>query len=276
MSGHISTMRGAGRRGPTSVSTILVRVAYAIVLPVALILAWWFASDRSTDVYFPPLRTILQEFPSVWFHGRLTGDVVPSLLRLLAGYFLAIVVATGVGVAIGSSVRARSVAEPVLEFLRAIPPPVLVPVLMLFMRAGTTMQIVIITTGCVWPILLNTIEGVRSVDEVQRDTALTFRLGRARRLFSLTLPAASPQILTGCRQALPVAIILMVISELFASSNGLGYTVVQFQRQFQLVNMWTGIILLGLIGVALSLVFRLVEARILSWYTGLRRSERGE
>ncbi len=251
-------------------------VGYAVALPAVLLAVWWVASAHSTNPYFPPLSDILANFPDVWFHGRITQDVLPSVLRLLVGYLLATTVALTVGVAVGSSRGLRAALEPVLELMRAVPPPVLAPVLMLFMRAGTTLQVLIIAVGCLWPILLNTVEGVRSVDEVQVDTAHVFGLSRRQRLFQLILPAASPQILTGCRQALPVAIILMVISELFASSNGLGFTVVTFQRQFQLLNMWTGIILLGLLGVALSLLFRLIEARLLAWYTGQRRSERGD
>ena len=86
--------------------------------------------------------------------------------------------------------------------------------------------------------------------------------------------SASPQIVTGARQALSIGIILMVISEMFAASNGLGFTIVQFQRGFQIPEMWSGVLLLGLIGVLLSLLFRLVERRVLAWYHGVRAAER--
>ena len=88
------------------------------------------------------------------------------------------------------------------------------------------------------------------------------------------LPAASPQIVTGMRQALSIGIILMVISEMFAASSGLGFTIVQFQRGFAIPEMWSGILLLGLLGVVLSFGFRLAENRVLSWYHGLRRAQR--
>lgn len=86
---------------------------------------------------------------------------------------------------------------------------------------------------------------------------------------------ASPQIVTGARQALSIAIILMVISEMFAANNGLGFTIVSFQRSFALPQMWTGIILLGLVGVSLSVIFRRIERPVLFWYLGLRESQRG-
>ncbi|GAA2126322.1 hypothetical protein GCM10009802_32150 [Streptomyces synnematoformans] len=89
------------------------------------------------------------------------------------------------------------------------------------------------------------------------------------------LRGASPQIVTGARQALSIAIVLMVISEMFAANNGLGFSIVQFQRGFALPEMWTGIILLGLVGLALSLIFRAVEATVLAWYRGQRQAQRG-
>ena len=94
--------------------------------------------------------------------------MLPSLVRLAVGYALAVVVGIALGVAIGSIRGLRAVAEPVLEFFRAIPPPVLVPVIMLFAGIGDTMKVLVIVSGCVWPILLNTVEGVRAVDEVLR------------------------------------------------------------------------------------------------------------
>jgi ABC-type nitrate/sulfonate/bicarbonate transport system permease component len=122
----------------------------------------------------------------------------------------------------------------------------------------------------VWPILLNTVEGVRAIDEVLADTCRCYGISGARRLRVLVLRAASPQIVTGMRQALSIAIILMVISEMFASSSGLGYAIVDFQRGFSIPEMWSGILLLGLLGVALSLAFRAFEARALRWYHGPR------
>jgi ABC-type nitrate/sulfonate/bicarbonate transport system permease component len=250
------------------------RVLFAIGLPVVLIAAWWIASANSTSFFWPPLSQIVDVFPETWFEGRLTSDVLPSVTRLLIGYAIALVVGIGVGLAVGSSRVLRETAEPVLEFLRAIPPPVLVPVIMLFAGIGDGMKVSVIAFGCVWPILLNTVEGVRGVDEVLTDTARSYGLGTSTRMRSVVLRAASPQIMAGARQALSVGIILMVISEMFAASNGLGFTTVQFQRSFAIPEMWSGIILLGLIGVALALVFRIVEQRVLSWYLGLRTSQR--
>lgn len=168
----------------------------------------------------------------------------------------------------------RDLTEPVLEFFRAIPPPVLVPIFLLIVGIDNTFKIVVIAFGCMWPILLDTAEGVRAVDEVLKDTARTYRFSGGAQLRHVVLPAASPQIFAGLRQGLSLAIILMVISELFAASNGLGFAIVQYQRSFAIPEMWAGMIVLGILGVLLALVFRIVETRQLSWYHGLRQSQR--
>jgi ABC-type nitrate/sulfonate/bicarbonate transport system permease component len=257
-----------------SVLDAVRRTVLLLAMPVVLVAAWWVVTAGSTDFFWPPLSKILGTFDDTWLHGRLTTDVLPSLARLLAGYLLALVLGVALGVAIGSVRVLRALLEPVLEFFRAIPSPVLVPILMLFAGIGSGMKVLVIVSGCVWPILLNTVEGVRALDEVLRDTAHCYRLRPHSRLVHLVLRGASPQITAGARQALSIGIILMVISEMFAASNGVGFTIIQFQRSFSIPQMWSGIILLGLIGIALSAVFHVVEARMLSWYTGLRRSQR--
>lgn len=247
------------------------RIAVVLGLPVALVAIWWFASAGSTDFYRPSLQRIMQAFAETWFGPRLVEEVLPSLVRLAIGYAIALVAGVAVGVAIGSSARTRAVTEPVLEFLRAVPPPILVPIIMLFAGIGDAMKVIVIVFGCVWPILLNTVEGVRAIDEVLADTC---RIYRVKPLRHLVLRAASPQIVTGARQALAIGIILMVISEMIAASSGLGFTVVQFQRGFQIPEMWSGVLLLGLIGVLLAGLFHLAERRILVWYHGSRDADR--
>ncbi|WP_129789717.1 ABC transporter permease [Promicromonospora panici] len=260
--------------------SVLQPVLLAVGLPVVILAVWWVLTAGSTSYFNPPLRTIVGVFGDTWFsspfgESRIAVDVVPSVLRLLSGYAVALVVGVTLGVAIGSSRVLRAYAEPVLEFFRAIPPPVMVPILMLFLGIGDTMKIVVIATGCLWPILLNTVEGVRGLDPVLRDTARAYRLGRVATVRHLVLRGASPQIVTGARQALSIGIILMVISEMFAAKDGLGFSIVQFQRSFAIPEMWSGVILLGVVGVLLSLVFRAVTNAVLGWYLGYRQSQHG-
>jgi ABC-type nitrate/sulfonate/bicarbonate transport system permease component len=252
-------------------AALLRRLAVLLGLPAVLFAALWIASEDSKSFYLPPLRTVLASFGPTW-SARWESDVVPSLVRLVLGYTGAVAIGVGLGVPLGASPRLRALFEPALELARAVPPPALVPVFMLLFGIGTPMKLLVIISGAVWPVLLNTIEGVRAIDDVLADTCRCYGIAGTRRLRVLVLRAASPQIVTGMRQALSIAIILMVISEMFASSSGLGYAIVDFQRGFSIPEMWSGILLLGVLGFVLSLVFRVFEARALRWYHGQRRS----
>ena len=169
--------------------------------------------------------------------------------------------ATICGLAEGST-RWRSLAAP------------LIPILFLFAGIGDTAKIIVIVFGAMWPVLLNTVEGVRATDSTLADTCRSYGITGTARLRHLVLRSASPQIVTGMRQALSIAVILMVISEMFASDNGIGYAVLDFQRSFAIPEMWSGILLLGILGVVLSVLFRVFEQRTLAWYYGLRRAQR--
>lgn len=268
-------------KSQSAARSVVLRVVMLVALPAILIAAWWFSSADSTNYLNPPLSKTVELFWPTWFGGesfadsRFVRDVIPSFTRIIIGYGIALVVGVVLGVLIGTNRKIRAATEPVLEFFRAIPPPVLVPIFMLFMGIGDAMKILVIAIGCLWPILLNTVEGVRSLDSVLKDTAKSYRFTSWGRLTKLTLPGASPQIVTGARQALPIGIILMVISEMFAALDGLGFSIVQFQRSFAIPQMWGGVVLLGLMGLGFSLVFRAVSGIILKWYYGYLQTQHG-
>lgn len=253
----------------------LKRVGHLLGLPVLLILVWWATTLSSTSVYVPTPGQLWTTFFEVWASDRFASDVVPSVVRFAIGTSVAILLGIGLGVWIGSVLWVRSLTEPLLEFFRAIPPPVLVPALMLIVGVNDRMKILVIISGSIWPVLLNTIEGVRAVDPVLADTARTYRIRGVARMVYVVLPSAGPQIMAGVRQSLSIGLILMVISEMFASSSGLGFTIVLFQRSFAVPEMWSGIVLLGLIGVFVSAIFQVCERRILRWYHGQREVQRG-
>lgn len=263
--------RRSGAPGPG------LRLLHVLALPTLIVGVYWAVTAQSgASFYTPTPAAIGSAFVELWFSERFFVDVLPSMGRLLAGFTIAAVLGVGLGVLLGLDARVRATIEPVLEFLRAIPPPVLVPLMIMLAGIDDSMKIMVIVFGCVWPVLLNTVEGVRAVDPVLSDTARCYGISGVTRLRVLVLRSASPQIMAGLRLALALAIILMVISEMFASSSGLGFAIVQFQRTFAIPEMWSGMVLLGIIGFLLSSLFELVEGRVLGWYRGLRAANRGE
>jgi len=115
---------------------------------------------------------------------------------------------------------------------------------------------------------------VKAVDSVLDDTCRTYQIKGAARLWHFILPSASPQIVVGMRLGLSIGIVLMVISEMFAALDGLGAAIIYFQRSYEIPQMWSGVLMLGLFGFALSMVFRLFEQHLLAWYHGMRDIER--
>lgn len=262
--------RARRRRIPRWLDGILESVG----LPLVLLGLWALSALLSPNRYFPSPWRIGEAFVKTWLNESFLVDVLPSIGRLLAGLALAIVIGIALGVIVGSTRWLREFLEPLFEFFRAVPPPMLVPILVLLLGIGDTSKIIVIVAGAIWPILLNTIEGVRAVDSVLRETATSYQLSTLQRVRALVLPSAAPQIMAGVRQSLSIALILMVISELTNSSSGLGYRITFFQQNFLIPEMWSGIVLLGLIGVALATLFQLAERGVLGWYRGLKEAER--
>jgi ABC-type nitrate/sulfonate/bicarbonate transport system permease component len=243
-----------------------------IAVPVALLALWWTLSAGSDSFYFPPLSDTVERFRELWLFDRLGSDVLPSVLRLFAGFAIASALGVVAGLALGLFPTLRQVSSPVVEFMRAIPPTALLPFAILVLGVGDGMKVFIIALTCFFPVLLNTITGVAGVDPVLRDTSQVYGLPRAAYVRSVVLPASLPHIFAGMRTSLSIALILMVVSEMVASSNGLGYFVVESQRSFAIADMWAGILLIGLLGYLLNLVFVLVERRVLRWHREARGS----
>lgn len=239
---------------------------------IILVTAWQIATTIAGHPYFPQPHRIFQRFAELWLPGSdaiittsMRQDVIPSLGRALLGFGVAFILAVTLGVIIGLSRAASDYVDPIVQFLRAIPPPALIPIFLVIFGTGDQMRILLIGFGTAWPMLLNTIEGVRSIDPVKYQTAEVFRIPLADRLKRIVLPGAAPKILAGVRTSLALALILMVISEMIASSSGIGFGLIQAQRGFAFLDMWAGIVLLGVIGYLLNGLLTLVERRVLAW-----------
>ncbi|HSV58309.1 MAG TPA: ABC transporter permease [Variovorax sp.] len=238
-------------------------------LPLVLVALWWVLSERYPSTYSPPLSEIVALFRKLWLFEHARTDLLPSLINLAMGYSAALVVGIVAGTVLGLTPRLSTALWPTLEFLRAIPGVALLPVFVILLGVGPSMKVALISVGAMWPILLNTIDGVRSVEPTLRDVAASFRIPLAVRLRRIVLPAASPQIFSGARISLSVAVILIVVSEMVGANGGIGYFVRSAERSFAIPEMWSGIIVLGLVGYALNTLFRIVEAYALDWHRGM-------
>jgi len=221
----------------------------------------------------PALSNVLDEFWTFLLDGTWVAVFLPSFRRLFLGYFVACAVAISLGLAMGSSRFVFRLLGPLVEFLRPIPSPAYVPMAILFFGIGDEMKVFMIAFASFFPILLNTISGVRNVDRVLIDTGRTFGLTRFSITTKVVLPSASVYIVTGMRISLAIALILTVLSEMVAGNDGIGFFVLNAQRSFRISEMYAGVIALAIVGYALNHLFVLLESQFLAWNIGLSRAE---
>jgi ABC-type nitrate/sulfonate/bicarbonate transport system permease component len=247
-----------------------------IAVPVAILAAWQLWTAHAHSPKFPRLSTILVIFRHMWLFSEFGSQVVPSLERIGAGFAIGVVVGVLLGVPLGLSPLLRKLAMPHIEYWRAMPPPALLPISVVLLKSiGNTQKIAFIAFFCLFPVLLNTIDAVRGIDPTLIDTARSFRVPWTHRIRSVILPAALPQIVAGMRNSLALAVIMMVLSEYFAATSGVGYVLLISKNTFQLGPMWAAIVLIGLLGYLLNALFLLVERRALAWHRGWRAANPG-
>ncbi|MEU6721856.1 ABC transporter permease [Nonomuraea sp. NPDC046802] len=250
---------------------ILTLIKRLWLVPVVLI-GWELLAESQASPYFPGPTLIVSKMYEMWFSGPfiLTEEAVenfgPSLLRVVGAWSLAVLVGVALGVAIGRTAWLADYVQPLVEFGRAVPPPVMLPVFLVLFQMGTQVQVATIVFGIIWPILLNSIDGARSLDNVKVDTAAVFNVPAPIRLFRIILPAAAPKIFAGLRLSVSLALILMVISELKGSTDGFGYLLSLANNRADMAAIWAGVLVLGVLGFVFNTLFLMVERRVLAWH----------
>lgn len=172
----------------------------------------------------------------------------------------------------GVSRGAYNLCEPLLELLRPLPPPVIVPVAMLFLGIGNSMKIFTVFFACAFPIVINTIDGVRSLHPVLYDTGRTYGLKRHQLIRKIVLPAAVPQIMAGLRTSLPIALIVVILAEMVGGTDGIGHYILRRQRTFDIPEMYAGIFMLGIVGYCLNRAFFGIDRVVLGWHKGWKKA----
>lgn len=250
--------------------------AFRTLVLVVLVLAWEAAARAAGNTFFPPPSTIVVRMHAMWFSGPpstlfLTEDaianILPSLGRMAVSFAGGAFAGVVLGLAVGLSARVYDYLDGVLQFLRAIPPPALVTVFLVVFGFGLRMQLAFIMLSILWPVLLNTADGARSIEPLHLQTSQVFRLSRTERLLRVIVPSALPKMCAGLRLAVPLTLIVMVFSELLPGTvNGIGFQLTVAYQSFDLPAMWGGIVLLGVLGYVLNELYLIAERRLLAWH----------
>lgn len=249
----------------------VIRILVGTWLPIFLIWGWWSWSADSTNPYFPPLSAIWEQFKFNWIWQYFPIHVVPSLRNLFVGFFIGIVAGVLIGAFLGASPRVSRYFEPVIDFLRSIPAVATVPIFIIIFGLDANMRIAAIAVGALWPTLLATLQGFRATDLTLLDTGRVFRLTQLQMMWKVRVPNASPMIWSGFQVSLQIAFIVTIASEILGSGFGIGaFTTISIDS-FMILDAWTGVILLGLLGFAINIIFDLVERWSLRWYVGQKK-----
>ncbi|HEY2986120.1 MAG TPA: ABC transporter permease [Candidatus Binatia bacterium] len=236
----------------------------------ALLLLWELSSRSSPNLgaYLPPPSDALRSLFRFAVARELFSHLVDTLGRFLLGYVIAAALAVGLGIVLGYFRFAHSLCDVLIELLRPMPSVAIIPVAILLLGIGNTMMVAVTVYACAWPILLNTIDGVRNIDRTLIDTGRTFGLGRWKILRTIALPAAAPYVATGLRISLPIALILVTTSEMVVGGSGLGYFILDQERSFRITEMYAGIVVVALLGYVLNRIFVALEERMTVWHRG--------
>ena len=213
----------------------------------------------------PPPTAIAQRTWEILASGSFLQPLAQTLYLLFAAYFIASALAVALGLAMGRSQAVHNLFEPVVEALRPLPKVALLPPLIMLLGLGDAMKLAIVGLAVFFPVLINTIQGVRGVDPVLVNTARTFGHSRLSILRKVVLPAALPLILAGMRVSLALGLILVTTAEMIAGTGGLGYLIIDMQRSFRVHNMYAWLVILAVLGYALNALFVKLEHRATHW-----------
>jgi ABC-type nitrate/sulfonate/bicarbonate transport system permease component len=243
------------------------------VVSIAAALALWEIVVRTGIISEHDLPAMSTTFSELWSLVQ-TSDFWIAFARTVRGWAiglaLATVLAVPIGIVLGTSPFTAAAFRVPIEFLRPIPSAALIPLLFLTLGTNIKSEIFLATFGAFWPLLVQTMYGVRDVDPVALETARSFGVGKYERLWRITLPSSVPYIATGLRISSTVALILAFTAELFMGIPGLGQAV-NVASSFGLEDQLFALALAtGFLGVAIHIVFNAIERRALRWHPSQR------
>lgn len=249
----------------------LQTLAWRLLRPtvvVAAFLGLWEVAPRVglvDKVFLPPFSEVVSAWFTLVGNGQLAEHVSASLSRALIGLAIAIVVSIPLGVAIAWYRPVAEFLNPILELFRNTAALALLPVFILILGIGETSKVALVIYAASFPILLNTISGVRTVDPLMIKSARSLGLSPVRLFQKVILPAAVPTIFTGLRMAAASSILVLIAAEMVGAKAGLGYLITASQLNFQIPNMYAGIVTIALVGVIFNGIVVAIEGRLSGW-----------
>lgn len=243
----------------------LVRRAAPVLACIGLLAVWQVASLVLKNDSFPTAIEAIRAIPDILGDRESLINILASLRRMALGFCVAVLISIPLGLLMG---RSRSVAaffNPLLMVIYPVPKAALMPIIMLWLGVGDVTKTLVIFLGVSLPVIYHSFEGAKAVEEKMLWSGAAMGLSPAQRLVRIVLPAALPEILTGCRTGLVLALITMITSEMIARQSGAGNILFNALDMGQYDTVFAMIIIVGAMGICLDAIFERVRARLVRW-----------
>ena len=264
------TALGQRLRALWTIRGSLDRRSYALLAGLGLVaplLAWTLlASSGAVDrVFLPGPAQVLARLAGWWNDDALAADIGISVFRVVAGWALSVLIALPLGLYIGTYRSVQALLEPLTDFVRYMPAVAFIPLVMLWIGIDESSKVAIIFIGTFFQMVLMVAEDVRRVPMAQIEAAQTMGATRGEIVQKVIFASAKPALLDTLRITMGWAWTYLVVAELVAANSGLGYAIIKAQRFLQTDKIFCGIILIGLIGLAMDQSFRLMHRKAFPW-----------
>lgn len=262
---ELATVPGAPR--PRRAGSRRAYVELTLLSLVTGTVLWWLvvAVRLANPVLMPPPEAVVRAAVELAVEGTLSVHVAVSLARAVGGFLLATAIGVPLGILLGRSARAYAVLDPWVELARPVPPIAVLPLVVLWFGIGEESKLVVVFYGAIFPILVNTIHGVRAVDNTLIRAARALGATERQIFYLVVLPAAVPSVVTGLRLGAGMAIFVLVAAELLGSTAGLGWLIMDSREHFFTDRIMVGIVALGFVGYLINRSLLELERKVVRW-----------
>jgi len=246
---------------------LMRKIIISLILPVSVIVVWAILTTFTgliPSYFLPSPSEVFESFESLLMNGQLFSDTSLTLMRVVLGLAVSALIGIPLGILMGWSKTFKDLSSLLMGILRPIPPIAWIPFAILWFGVGLESAIFIIFVGSVFPILINTMDGVKRVDKVLLESAYTLGASPSQALRKVVIPASLPSIITGLKVGVGVGLMCTVAAEMIGSNSGLGYLIFTSTSMLDTGSAIVGMLIIGIIGLSADYLFSRVEKEV-SW-----------
>lgn len=238
-----------------------------IFSPISLLIIWQFLSQSGiVDArFFPPPTAIVSTFIELLTSGELFHHINISLFRIFVGFLLGVIPGIIIGLCMGLYAPIRHFISPLIMALMPIPTLALLPLILIIFGIGETSKIITIAGSVFFPVVINTVAGVISIESIYLDVAKNYGANRKDFFLKIALPGSLPVMLEGIQMGQAIALLTIVAAEMMGAQSGIGYLIWTSYSAFLIKEMFVGLILISFFGYIFSLILRGLQRKLLPW-----------